>query len=183
MNKIIIVVAHFVAVVLVGWICGLLGSWAGADGTDKNWRRILIPAILAVLAIVYAGWWAVTVGLIGFVFAIGYGIPDENDPEGSTLGGFVYRHIANQDMFASNLITRGIIGLLAGVSLLSIPLLTGSWIFYTAECLLIIATYVMFGAIVHNEGTFEFKGKELLWEEYMIYFWVGFISASLIFFS
>ena len=32
-----------VGIVILSGVCGLLGSWAGASGTSKSWRRVGIP--------------------------------------------------------------------------------------------------------------------------------------------
>lgn len=64
--------------------------WAtGGAGYGKAWRRIGVPLTTAVFlhTPAYLAAYAVVFGLL----TIGYGIPDVNDPVGSTLGRFFHK--------------------------------------------------------------------------------------------
>ena len=160
---------------LLSYIIGALaGSYAGAEGTEKNVRRIGIPVMITfgAIAVLYihfgaVAWFALTIMSMCGVFAIGYGIPDDTD-EGSALGKFWYK-ITNKNHFLADVFTRLTIGIACSVSLLSIPLISNLMVAYLIGCAIIIFHYVMFGAIIKNEGTFIFCNKECLFEEAYIY--------------
>ena len=94
---------------VIGAICGLLGAYAGADGTSKAWRRYGIPLVLTAVGALFLHWWALLFMFLPVVLSRGYGIPDPTD-EGSTLGKFFYK-IVKGNSFLANLYVRSVIGL------------------------------------------------------------------------
>lgn len=130
-------------------IIGFLGAYAGSHGTSLLWRRLGI----SIVSMVYAYYWtAKTVGVLQALWtitvmamwgplAMGYGIPDDDYPEnpgaddGSTMGRFwtlFFRKYKNrQDAHRwADYMTRGLIGLMKGLSFLSVPILLGNWVIY-----------------------------------------------------
>ena len=69
-------------------ICSYFYARSGAEGEDKFWRRMCIPALLSIMMAVITGRWTCTLGFpLGWAsLSLGTGIPDVNDPEGSWLG-------------------------------------------------------------------------------------------------
>jgi hypothetical protein len=173
-----IIFLKFVLALAIAGLCGLLGSWAGADGTSKNWRRLGIPIVLtpiATIALVIQFGWLGLLGLSTFLLwpplTMGYGIPSPGD-EGSPLGRFFY-NLFNKNEFLANVFTRGTINLLCCLTYLIIPILTGAWLIYILCSALVIFNAILWGAIIENEGMFEFLGKKLLWEEFYRYAGLG----------
>ena len=123
---------------LPGWagIIGFLGAFAGSDGTSKMWRRAGIPALTTVVAYVTLGFqlgWiksllSITCMSLWGALAIGHGIPSDND-EGSVLGRFYYRLFKENHLLA-DIFTRGTIGIIQSISLISLPILKGNWFVY-----------------------------------------------------
>ncbi len=155
-------------------IGALAGAYAGAENTEKSIRRIGIPvmltlASLGVLLSVFGsiGWLALTVMSMAGVFSIGYGIPDAND-DGSALGKFWYK-VTKGNHFWSDVLTRGTIGVACCTSFVAIAIVGKILLAYLIGCAIIIGSYILFGAIIKNEGMFTFLGKRCLWEEAYIY--------------
>ena len=115
----------FILPLVGGW----LGAFGGADGTSKAWRRILIPGLLTSYAFSNtSSVFVITIMSMSFVLSIGYGIPSETN-SGSTLGRFYYKLFKGNHLLA-DLATRGTIGKLIALSLVSIPIIKGNWITY-----------------------------------------------------
>lgn len=107
-------------------LCGFLGTWAGAKGTEKHWRRFVIPFILSSYGIlIHHNAWYLLLFCISIPFSMGYGIPDSTD-DGSTIGSFFYRLFRDKNLterkLLANIFTRGTIGLLVGISAIIIPI-------------------------------------------------------------
>jgi len=117
---------------------GLLGGGGGQGW--KELRRYGIPCVSTIYAlyIIHNLWVLTILSQIG-VLSIGYGIPDSTD-EGSALGRFFYKMFHQKELWA-NIFTRGTIGLLMCLTMLSIPILKGSWLSYVVGCIIIIASY------------------------------------------
>jgi len=139
---------------------GLLGAIGGSG--NKGARRVLIPLLITGLA--YADTESIFVitimSMCGWL-SMGYGIPDSTD-KGSFLGRF-YFNLFNQNNLLANIFTRGTIGLLIGLSLLSIPIIKKNWLVYIL-CSLGIC---MVNALIswRGFGTYRLFGKELSWIE------------------
>jgi len=178
--------------VIVGIICGLLGSYAGAEGTSLAWRRIGIPVLLMLVALVALFSNSIfNLTILSFMLysiGVGYGIPDNGYPvdiyadSGSAIGRFWWLKF-NEDEFKANIATRTTVGLMKIISFLSIPLITGAWLIYGIFASLMIINRVVWGAIVPDEGGFVFFGKKLLIEEADIHFGDGFFMTLMILLS
>lgn len=145
-------------------IGGWAGAFAGADKTSKAWRRILIPGLLTAYA--YSNTESllvITIMSMAAPISMGYGIPDETD-EGSELGRFWYKIFKGNHKLA-DIATRGTIGKLIALSLLSIPIIKGNWIIYFVGSLGIILTNSLISW--RGFGTFKLFGKELSWVEFV----------------
>ena len=162
-------------------IGGLLGAFAGADKTSKAWRRIGIPLVITLYALfTMRNWWVITVMSMCGALSLGYGIPDENDPKGSTIGRFWYR-IWNKNHLLADIFTRATIGVAVSVSLLSIAILGQNWLLYGLISIGIIAIYATISW--RGLGTFKFKNKQLLVSEFTLYSVIVLLIQILIFFS
>ena len=137
-------------------IFGILGSLGGQ--ISKEIRRFGIPCVTTIYAyyIIHQIWlddlWLITIlSQIG-VLSIGYGIPEKvtkdymSKPdfyvpdEGSFLGRFFDKLFKGNELW-TNIFTRGTIGLLMCLTMLSIPILKGSWLSYLVGCVIIVASY------------------------------------------
>jgi hypothetical protein len=127
-------------------ICALLGAWGGQE---KKWlRRFVYPAILTLYAIyIVQNWWVLTIYTISGWLSMGYGIPsyldNPNHPnydEGSTMGAFFYKIFRNSELWA-NIITRGTVGILISLSMLSVPIIIGKWIAYLLCSVVIVGIW------------------------------------------
>ncbi len=128
---------------ILGWwslltipACAVLWWLGGADGFSKGWRRVGVPIVLALfLSIALRSFWPVLGGCIMFpVLTIGYGLPSYGDA-GSPLGRFVCK-LFNldpvnypEDQTRADIVVRGIIGFLMGMSWFVIaPLELTGWV-------------------------------------------------------
>jgi len=147
---------------LLAIICGVLGAWGGTDGTSKMWRRILIPVLITCFAYFHTeSILVITIMAMIGALSIGYGIPDPTDT-GSTLGKFFY-NLFNGNHFLADIFTRGTIGLIIGISLISIPIIKKNWSIYGWCCLGIILTNALISW--RNLGGYYLFGKFLIWSE------------------
>ena len=156
----------FLAVITI--MAGLLGAYAGANGTSKNWRRIGVPLLTVVVGFFVLGIRAIFLMFRSVALSIGYGFPSPDDDEPSALGAFWVKKFPN-DKLKANAAIRGTIGLIEALSVMVIPIVTGEWILYILLAPYIVLINVIFGSIVTGEGTFKLLGKELLWEEFLIH--------------
>jgi hypothetical protein len=164
---------------IIGVICGLLGAWAGAEGTNKLWRRFIIPFTLTGLAWGYLhNWWVLTMMSMFFALSAGYGIPSPTD-KGSLIGRFWYK-IWKGNTTLANIYTRGTIGFLVNLSFISIPIIKGNWITYTISSISILLAYTIFSW--RDLGGFYYKGKRLLWVDVITYGTIGLMICISIFF-
>lgn len=151
-----------------GLLCGLLGMYSGSRNTSLGWRRYGIPTVILLNALLATGSWrTVTVLTLCGVYSIGYGVPDATD-SGSTLGRFWYK-ITNGNHDATDFLTRGTVGLAYAVSLLSLPILKGSWLQWGILALLTMATYIVFTVWIKGEPVIHWKDKEFLVEDLLVY--------------
>lgn len=177
---------------ITAFIGALLGAYAGADNTSKNWRRMGIPILVTIVAFI-ALQNPLTLILLGIYFAliIGYGIPAWND-KGSMLGKFYYDLIQtiNYKKFLglsekqiqeySNYPTRGTIGLIVSLFLTCIPIIKENWLVYAGCSLGIVLTYALISW--KDFGVYLALGKQLLWSETWTYFLVTLFITITIFF-
>ena len=166
----------------LGLFSGLIGAWAGVDGTSKAWRRFVLP--LLYLGLIWSNMsslWCLTVlGMIG-AFSLGYGIPDINDLDGSPLGRFWWEFFSLYPMkkhLLADIFTRGTISKLVCLSLIGIPIVKGNWVMYLCGSVVITVVYSVFSW--RDLGTFEFRGKRLLVSEMVVYTIIGIVVKLLV---
>ena len=149
-------------------VVAFLGALSG-----QNWkwlRRYIIPLLVTIYAyFMLQNLWVLTIYLMAFPLSIGYGNPDATD-EGSAIGRFFYRLFHNSTLWA-NVFTRGFVGLLISLTMLSVPILKGTWISFLVGSALIIGVW---GAVSwRGFGQFPVKifGKtyNLLWVDVTVY--------------
>lgn len=160
-------------------LCAFLGAWGGAEGTNKNWRRFLIPFALSGLAYGHLkDWKCILIMAMMGAFSMGYGIPDSTD-KGSALGCFWYR-ISHQNEFLANIFTRATIGFMVGLSLIWIPIIKGNWLTYLLcyQAIKIVYAFISW----RDLGGYWFKGKYLLWVDSIIYGMIGLATTIMIYF-
>lgn len=161
----------------------LIGGWAGAfggaDKTSKGWRRILIPGLLTSYA--YSNTesiFVVTIMSMVGALSLGYGIPGEGD-SGSSLGRFYY-NLFKQNHKLADLFTRGTIGLLIALSLISIPIIKHNWLMYGLGSLGII----LINALIswRNFDSYILFKKELSWVETINWGYITLLGTIIIYF-
>ena len=153
----------------IPFLIGLLGAFAGSEGTSKNWRRIIIPLIFTFCAFLeLKSFWVVLLMIQSACLSMGYGIPDykwyyTGGDEGSTLGKFWY-NIFNKNenehkTFWANVFTRGTIGLGIVSSFLVIPILKNNWLFYFLGSLGIVLVYAFNSWGGYGQFIIKWKNK------------------------
>jgi len=168
---------NYLKSIIISLTCAPLGAFAGADGTSKAWRRIGIPFVITGLAWNYLHHWSVfSIFSMIAILSLGYGIPDNTD-NGSPLGRFFYR-VFKGNHFLSDIFTRGTIGFLICLTLLSIPLIKSNWIIYIIGSLVIKNVYVWLSW--RDLGTFILKGKRMIWSEAITYGTIGLIASLMV---
>lgn len=139
---------------------GLLGALGGS--VNKSFRRVLLPLMIFGFAYsVTESFWVLSILSLMGVLSIGYGIPDATD-EGSFLGRFYYK-LFNHNHFLADIFTRGTIGLLIGLSLVSLPIIKHAWLIYSICLVGIVLTQSLVSW--RNLGTYKLFNKELSWVE------------------
>lgn len=151
-------------------IIGLLGSLGGQG--IKGLRRFGIPCLVTIYAyFLLQNWWVLSIlSMIG-VFSIGYGIPELNgiitinnpktfSDEGSALGRMYYNLFKGNTILA-NIFTRGTIGKLMCLSLLSIPFIKGTWVGYSLGSIGIIISWALISWQGFGVVKFNWFGKNM----------------------
>ena len=145
---------------------GILGALGGAERSNKAFRRVFIPLALSGYAYVnLENIFVFTIMSMCGAFSIGYGIPDNGD-EGSALGRFWMKIFKNNHLLA-DIFTRGTIGLLIALSLISIPIIKENWFIYILCGLGICSVYTYISW--RNLGQYRLFGKDLNWSETLTY--------------
>jgi len=161
MKKIKIICTNIYAFILP-ILGGLLGTLGGAG--EKSLRRILIPILIMGLAYLEIdSILVITICSMIGALSLGYGIPWGED-EGSKLGAFFYS-LFHQNELLANIFTRGTIGLLIALSLISVPIIRKNWLVYIL-CSLGICMVNAFLSW-RNFGTFKLFNKQLSWVEFI----------------
>ncbi|MFX0084319.1 MAG: hypothetical protein ACFFAU_01495 [Candidatus Hodarchaeota archaeon] len=165
-----------VAVVKLVIATALLGAYGGQG--HKEYRRIYIPLIIMILALLrLRNLLTLTIMSMAGFLSMGYGIPDPPD-EGSSLGKFWLKIFKGNEYWA-NVFTRGTIGLLVSLSLISIPISKGNWIMYLIGCGLIKLTYAFMSW--RDLGVINIEDKHLLKSDLLTYGIVGLAGGLLIY--
>ena len=135
-----------------------LGALSG-----QNWkwlRRYIIPLLVTIYAyFLLQNIWVLTIYTMSIWLSMGYGIPSFNGPqgsmddEGSVIGAFFYK-LFKSELWA-NILSRSVVGLLISASMLSVPILKGTWISFLVGSALIIGVW---GAVSwHGFGSIPVK--------------------------
>jgi hypothetical protein len=149
-------------------VCGLLGA---IGGQKWRWvRRFIFPAIITIYTLlVVHNIWCTTIYSISIWLSLGYGIPDATD-KGSFLGRFYWNYFRSNNLWA-NILTRGTIGLLISISMLSVPILRGDWLHFLLGSVLIITVWAGLSWRSLGELPVKLFGNELklLWVDILCY--------------
>ncbi len=164
------------------YLIPIIGSYLGALGGQgvKEWRRFVLPAVLATLGYLNIGWWGLLLGTFGGFASMGYGIPSYDFlaltviDEGSFLGRFWYK-IFNRNHRLTDIFTRGTVGIGMCLSGLVLPIFKGNWMFYFIGCLFIIIGQIVFSYRGWGEVKVFGIGKKVLVSDLINY---GFIFTG-----
>lgn len=146
---------------------GLLGAMGGAEHSSKLFRRLILPGMITGIA-----FWqtesilTISIMLMSVILGMGYGVPSPDDSKPSIIGKFFYE-LFNQNLFWTNVFTRGTIGVMVCLSLISIPIIRHNWKLYTIVCGAIIFAYTMISW--RDLGVYQFFKWQLLWSETILY--------------
>jgi len=114
----------------------MLGAIGGQGA--KEVRRFILPAVVTIYAyFLLQNFWVLTIYLMAFPLSIGYGIVSPDDDKPSWLGKIAYK-LFPKSQALQNVFTRGIVGKLISLSMLSVPLITHNWLSYTIMSIIII---------------------------------------------
>lgn len=171
------------------FLFSFFGAYAGSKGTSKNWRRFFLPVIATVYSyfklVFLVGWlkalWTIFIMFRASCYAIGYGVPSQDDPKPSKLGTFWWR-VTKHNHFWTNILTRGTIGLGHSIILIIIPLLIGNWFIYGLGCLGIVLSYALISWRPLGSKKIEIFGKkvELCYSDIIHYMIDGFCTFAII---
>jgi hypothetical protein len=157
-------------IMVIGAVLGALG---GAEKSNKSFRRVLIPLILTGFAYLNTeSILVLTIMSMCGALSIGYGIPSYEvvggiEPpvrtdEGSIIGSFFYK-LFKGNLILSDIFTRGTIGILIGLSLISIPLIIHNYLIYVMGCIGIILTNSLVSW--QNWGQYTLFNRKLNWSD------------------
>jgi hypothetical protein len=140
------------------FVITFLGSLGGQG--IKEVRRFILPLIVTIYAyFLLQNIWVLTIYLMAFPLSIGYGIPDATD-EGSAIGRFFYKMFHNSALWA-NVFTRGFVGLLISLSMLSVPIITNSLYSFLLGSLIIILIWALNSWRGYGEIQVQFFGNKI----------------------
>lgn len=140
-----------------------LGAFLGAlAGQNWKWlRRFIFPAIFTFYALaIVQNFWCATIYCMSFILSTGYGIPDQDWPtnpnadSGSFIGRFFYK-LFNRNHLYANIFTRGLVGKLIALSMLSVPIIQHTYLSYLFGSWVIILVW----AFVSHRGFGEIPIK------------------------
>lgn len=163
-------------------LIGFLGAYGGSQNTSLLWRRIGISLIFTICALISTkSFWSIIVMSMWGFLAMGYGIPDETD-EGSILAR-VYIKLFKNNLFLTNVFTRGTIGLGISLSLLIVTILRQNWLIYVLSSLGIILVYAFNSWRGYGQFIFIWKNKNyyLLYVDLVTYTILGLCGLLIIF--
>jgi hypothetical protein len=133
----------FLSILLIA-VCTILGGFSGQG--PKELRRWVIPFLFTLYAIYNIhNWWMLTIFSISGWLSLGYGIPSFNGPngtmddKGSAIGSFFYNMTKSE--IISNILTRGVVGKLIALLIISVPIITHHWLSYVIGSWTIIAIW------------------------------------------
>jgi hypothetical protein len=139
------------------FVLSMLGAISGQG--FKWMRRFVFPAIIMIYAlIIVKSWWCLSIYSISGWLSMGYGIPDLTD-EGSFLGRLFYKLFKGNRLW-TNIMTRGTIGLLLSLSMISIPIIQKTWVSYLSGSFAIILIWATNSWQGYGEITVKLFNKE-----------------------
>ena len=144
---------------LTALLTGILGTYAGADGTSKAWRRLGIPILLSIFT--QNAWYL----LLFAPLCIGYGRFDISDDRPSTIGKFV--HKITQKPLYEDILIRLIVSICVFSVLLPLAIQIHSIPRFCGLGAIYVAVEVLFGAIIKGEGEISVFGHHYLLEEFI----------------
>jgi len=167
-----------IQIIKITILIALLGAYGGQG--HKSYRRMGIPIMIVLFSLCQLkNLWTLTIFSMIGAFSTGYGIPSPDDDDPSSLGKFWMKVFKNNEYLA-NIFTRGTIGFLVSLSLLSIPILKTNWIIYIISSLLLIGTYGMISW--RDLGVIKMGDCNLLVTDLIVYGVIGLFGGILIYF-
>ena len=168
-----------VILVLVSLVCGLLGALSGADNSNKLYRRFLIPLILCWIGLYLTkSYYIFGLMLLFIPLSLGYGMPVIGEDKGSWLGRFWLKIIKNYEI--AEVMVRLTIGAIILVVLSLIPYINQQWTSYLCNSMILMLIIILIGGdtYIQNEGRFKLFNKQLLVEEFILYFSLAFFTIA-----
>lgn len=162
---------------------GVLGVLTGV-GYGAFWRKIGIPALLAVLAYcIYLNLSLLTIFAMAIPLSFGYGIPTPLGliDEGSPIGRFWYRFF-KRDEKKAGIATMSTIAWLCSLTLLSVPLMRNNWLCYVTCSAIVILDFGLLNYIGARLKSITIKGREYSVEEFLRFVSLTLFSLIIILF-
>jgi len=132
LKKILASVGLIFAVAFLGALSGQNWKWL---------RRYIIPFFVTFYTyFLLHNIWVLTIYSMSGALSIGYGIVSPDDDKPSFLGKIAYKLFPKSQVL-QNVFARGTVGLLISLTMLSIPLLKGTWISFLVGSALIIGVW------------------------------------------
>lgn len=157
---------------------GFLGSFGGADGTSKAWRRVGLTILYTLYALLkLRNPWALSVVCVFGPLTMGYGVPCLlSGDKGSTIGKFWYHifhlyEVKTRQLY-TNIATRSTVALVIILSVIVAPILKGTWANYFLYSCPILCVFAFVSW--RNLKTFKFLGRDLNFSEMITWSIVSF---------
>lgn len=135
-----------------------LGALSG-----QNWkwlRRFIIPLLVTIYAyFMLQNFWVLTIYLMAFPLSLGYGTVSPDDDKPSFLGKIAYK-LFPHNIVLQDVMIRGIIGILLSLTMLSVPILKGTWLSFLIGSALIIGIWGAVSWRGFGETKVKIFGKE-----------------------
>lgn len=154
-------------IAIITIIAGLLGALGGAEKSSKLFRRLGIPILIFISALLLKKYAEFLIFFYIPIFYLGYGIPDNTD-KGSILGRFFFK-LFNNTLLA-DIFTKLIITVLFSFILISIAIFNHKINLLYITIPITIASHVIFGAFIQNICMIKFFNRDLNVVEILRYF-------------
>lgn len=161
-------------------LIAFLGAIGGSANASKGIRRFGISGTTMVLAFLRyftlfpKNLFFISIMFGSFILSLGYGIPSAND-KGSDIGRFWYK-IFKENKTLTNIFTRGTIGFLYCLTLLSIPIIIGNWWIYFGGMITVICAYSFISW--KNLGSVQMGKYTVCYSDVILY---GIIGINIVF--
>ena len=164
------------------FLSAFLWAWGGAEGTSKNWRRIGVPSILTLGALVLGVHNLLILGAFwGCLFGsltLGYG---ESSPLAKFYSWVLSLFTTNIKWQTVSFLIRSTVGILYGASC-SILMIAKGWGYFACwlwiPILIALINEIVWACIVEEPKGIVVFGKLLTWEELLIGAGVGIAFGS-----